>query len=469
MDLDAKTGCGSVGREGLQRRHRNHGAIRLLLFAFVLLLGTVLLLTGLNYIAWPRRSVFRIVILCVGAFNLAWWVRADARLAAGGGRPAVVRWGRLALAAYAGLALLPLLGMIRGSLDWHALPLPAVMWTQLWYMLLMILVPIGAILGGAGWLLRPVRRAVSGESNDPPNPGRRAFLQRAAVTAPIAATGAATVGALWQLGRFEVCRYEVGVPGLPERLRGLTLTHLSDLHVGRLFGVEDLCRAVDVANRLDSDIVVVTGDVVDHSNEVLPETTAALLGLRHRYGLFLCLGNHDLIDDGAAYVEYVRDRGLTLLINERRELEIGGETVAIGGLQWTRRDVGTAQHPGHEECVAAVFHEARAAVFSIALAHHPHAFDPLARRGVGLTLAGHTHGGQLMLTPPGWPEWGAGRLLFRYVRGFYAGDGSAPARPLPVARRVAPAGPLLFVNRGLGNWFPVRVNAGAEMVQIRLI
>lgn len=289
------------------------------------------------------------------------------------------------------------------------------------------------------------------------------------MTAPIAATGAATVGALWQLGRFQVCRYEVRVPGLPERLRGLTLTHLSDLHVGRLFGVNDLCRAVDVANRLDSDIVVVTGDVVDHSNEVLPETTVALRGLRHRYGLFLCLGNHDLIDDGPAYVQYVRDHGLTLLINERRELEIGGETVAIGGLQWTRRDVGTTDRPGHEECAAAVFPEARTDVFSMALAHHPHAFDPLARRGVNLILAGHTHGGQLMLTPPGWPEWGAGRLLFRYVRGFYAADASGPARPLPTARRVSPPGPVLFVNRGLGNWFPVRVNARAEMVQIRLV
>ncbi len=92
-------------------------------------------------------------------------------------------------------------------------------------------------------------------------------------------------------------------------------------------------------------------------------------------------------------------------------------------------------------------------VFTIALTHHPHAFDPLAAMGVDLTLAGHTHGGQLMLTPPGFPyPIGAGNLLFHYIYGKYRQGRSA-----------------MYVTSGAGNWFPLRINAPAEIVQIRLI
>jgi predicted MPP superfamily phosphohydrolase len=92
-------------------------------------------------------------------------------------------------------------------------------------------------------------------------------------------------------------------------------------------------------------------------------------------------------------------------------------------------------------------------VFTLALAHHPHAFDALADAGADLTLAGHTHGGQLMVTPPGsaYPI-GGGNLLFRYIYGEYRRGDSA-----------------MYVNSGVGNWFPIRINAPAEIVQIRLV
>ena len=101
----------------------------------------------------------------------------------------------------------------------------------------------------------------------------------------------------------------------------------------------------------------------------------------------------------------------------------------------------------------AALHGSDPDAFTIALSHDPHAFDTLAGRGVDLTLAGHTHGGQLMLTPQGFPgQIGAGSLLFRYIYGFYQIGASQ-----------------LYVNAGVGNWFPVRLNAPEEIVQIRLV
>jgi predicted MPP superfamily phosphohydrolase len=85
--------------------------------------------------------------------------------------------------------------------------------------------------------------------------------------------------------------------------------------------------------------------------------------------------------------------------------------------------------------------------FPILLTHHPHAFDVAADAGIPLTLAGHTHGGQLMLSD----HIGAGSMMFKYWSGLYRRGNSA-----------------LVVSNGVGNWFPLRINAPAEIVHITL-
>jgi hypothetical protein len=85
--------------------------------------------------------------------------------------------------------------------------------------------------------------------------------------------------------------------------------------------------------------------------------------------------------------------------------------------------------------------------FPILLAHHPHAFDAAAAAKIPLTISGHTHGGQIMLNE----RLGAGPVRFRYVSGLYQkGDSS------------------LLVCNGIGNWFPLRINAPAELLHIQL-
>ncbi|HEX4125599.1 MAG TPA: hypothetical protein VHY37_12790, partial [Tepidisphaeraceae bacterium] len=85
--------------------------------------------------------------------------------------------------------------------------------------------------------------------------------------------------------------------------------------------------------------------------------------------------------------------------------------------------------------------------FPILLVHHPHAFDPAAAHGFPLILSGHTHGGQIMLTR----NIGAGPLRFRYWSGVHRiGDSR------------------LTISNGVGNWFPLRINAPTEIVHITL-
>ena len=88
--------------------------------------------------------------------------------------------------------------------------------------------------------------------------------------------------------------------------------------------------------------------------------------------------------------------------------------------------------------------------FPILLAHHPHAFDAAAAAGVPLTVSGHTHGGQLMLSD----AVGFGPLMYRYWSGLY--------------RKPEHNGASLVVSNGVGNWFPLRTGAPAEIIHLTL-
>jgi predicted MPP superfamily phosphohydrolase len=185
----------------------------------------------------------------------------------------------------------------------------------------------------------------------------------------------------------------------------------------------------------------------------LPAVQEALTQLEAPYGRYVVIGNHDLIDDAEELVNFLGRHEAHFLCDQLEQIDIGGEKMQIAGLFWSGQELPTARDPG---MVGRAQHTLAASVpgrFTLALAHHPHAFEGLAGCGANVVLAGHTHGGQVMLTPPGAPlRLGAGNLLFRYIYGEYAlGD----------AR--------LYVNSGVGNWLPLRINAPAELVKIRLV
>ncbi len=139
-----------------------------------------------------------------------------------------------------------------------------------------------------------------------------------------------------------------------------------------------------------------------------------------------------------------RTRGVPLLLNQVETIYPRGIPLQLLGIIWT--EAGVSQH----ECALKDILQLRdPAIFSILLAHHPHVWNPAADQGVRLVLAGHTHGGQIMHTK----HIGAGPLRFRYWTGLYQDWES---------------GSKLIVNNGVGDWFPLRINAPAEIVHLTL-
>jgi len=423
----------------------------------------VLLVAHLSGTArWSRPTVVLITGTLVFLPTFYWWAWVDQRLARARRlrqRPGLRTFLRTAAGGYAVLVFVPVLVMAFSDRRDNALPAPLMMWALVWHLTLgaasvgILAAPATELLGRLTGLRAARRNGATGPADEGPVSTRRAFLRQAGALAPLAIAAGGTGIGLVESGRFVVRRHAIRVCGLPDRLRGLTITHLTDLHIGRLFRPEHLPAMVEAANRLGSDIVAVTGDIINHSRHYLPDACDALGALEHRYGRFVVAGNHDLMDAPREVLAWLAHREPGFLWGRHARVEIGGETLQIAGLRWSRFDEPTFEEPGHRACAAEALAGADPRSCTIALAHHPHAFDALAARGAALVLAGHTHGGQIMLTPQGASRpVGAGTPLFRYLWGEYAlGD----------AR--------LFVSAGVGNWFPVRINAPAEIVQLRLI
>lgn len=278
---------------------------------------------------------------------------------------------------------------------------------------------------------------------------RRQFLTIAAVSGPPALTFATGIIGSRQTQTFRVRRIDVTYPNLPPELDGVTIAHLSDVHAGKFTDEKLMAKMAATTNDLQTDLIMMTGDLIDFALNDLPNATDAMRKLDCPGGVFLREGNHDLFQDRDAFEAGVRQAGLDLLINQSRQLQLRGRDIHVAGLRWgTPGNVHNhAKDGGASINIDFITKSQNPEAFSILLAHHPHVFDAATRTGIDLTLSGHTHGGQLNLTQ----HLGMGTLMYKYWSGLYQQKNSR-----------------LVVSNGVGNWLPLRINAPAEIVHLTL-
>ncbi|MEP6669767.1 MAG: metallophosphoesterase [Chthoniobacter sp.] len=326
---------------------------------------------------------------------------------------------------------------------WHCLVLlPTAFVWFLWKTAVEIL-RVGRILA---------KKPIPSEANPSPAGAmtRRDFVSAALCATPAIAALGITAVSVEQWSRFRIRRLEVPVPGLPTVLDGLTIAQVTDLHVGVFTRGAILDAIVTASNDLRPDLVLLTGDLINYALSDLPVALDVVRRLQATHGVFLCEGNHDLFEDADSFRQLTRSAGLRLLVNESALLSVRGVALQILGLRWgAGHGDPRAMSSRGDLAIAGSMHELlvqrRPDAFPILLAHHPHAFD--YAENIPLTLAGHTHGGQLMLTK----QIGFGPAMFRYWSGLY----QKPDRAL-------------VVSNGVGNWFPLRSNAPAEIVHLTL-
>jgi uncharacterized protein len=186
-------------------------------------------------------------------------------------------------------------------------------------------------------------------------------------------------------------RVEIVLARLPKKLDGLKIIHLSDIHHSPFTNLAHIERAVKVANRLKPDMFILTGDYVSHEKKYIAPVAKVLGELRSEFGTYACLGNHDHWTDPDLVARRLTDTGITVLVNEGFRFE------ARGGSFWM---CGVDDHMVGKTDLASALKGSFPDEMKLLLAHNPIIFRTAARRGVDLTLSGHTHGGQVKMRDP---------------------------------------------------------------------
>jgi predicted MPP superfamily phosphohydrolase len=275
---------------------------------------------------------------------------------------------------------------------------------------------------------------------------RREFLTGLAASAPIFATGGLTVCGMDQIGKFRIRDFDLSFPTWPAGLDGFTMAVVADVHTGPFTTQGMLEEIVEKTNTIHNggpaDLVILGGDLINTSLRDLPQALDMATALRSRLGTYACMGNHDVMDDARKFVAGVERAGIPVLIEDIVELgPMIGPRFQLFGVDWIYGDQRLYN------LLSGVASRRNPDLFPICLAHHPHAWDEGVRQGLPLVISGHTHGGQIMLTD----RIGGGPLRFRYWSGLYQRDGST-----------------LVVSNGVGNWFPLRINAPPEILKLTL-
>ena len=280
-------------------------------------------------------------------------------------------------------------------------------------------------------LLAPLAVGVAALARVPMNDAVAANLGVALLLAAVAFTH-----------RTRVVRRDVAIASLPAAFEGYRIVQLTDLHCGPFASGRRVAAWVAAANRLEGDLVAVTGDLIASGATFVPIVTKALGALTGRDGVYACMGNHDYFTEGEAVADGLKAAGLKVLRNEGLEITRDGARLFLAGVDdtWTGRDD-----------LAGALAARPADTTAVLLAHDPVLFPSAAARGVDLTISGHTHGGQLGV--PFFAErWNLARIMTRFTSGLYHSGAST-----------------LFVSHGLGTTgVPIRLLVPPEIAVLAL-
>jgi len=309
------------------------------------------------------------------------------------------------------------------------------------------------------------------------NPSRRYFFKTATALAGAGPFLSAVYGFAEERLAYQVRRVEIPMPNLPAGLEGLKIVQISDIHLSSYMPRTQVRRAVDMANDLGADLALATGDFITGAGDPIADCIDEVRRLRAPLGVWGCNGNHEIYARAEDTAQYLfAQAGMKLLRSQNAQIDFSGASFNLIGVDYQRERTPSGRRI---QMLQNVDKLVRRDMPNILLSHNPNAFNRAAELGVELTLAGHTHGGQIQveildhrLSPA--------RFITDYVAGLYQRPMFAPA---PNDRASAgsvyqtshgslfPNKPMasIYVNRGLGTvGAPVRLGVPPEITLLTL-
>jgi len=274
------------------------------------------------------------------------------------------------------------------------------------------------------------------------DPARRRVLQSAGACLSVAPL-AGTLFGIVRRNQFRVSEVPVPIRNLPKDLDGLRIVQITDIHLSPFLSEHELAAAIDMANETRANIALVTGDLITRPGDPLDACLRQLARLRAQAGVLGCLGNHEIYARAEKYVtEQGRRIGIEFLRHQAKQLRFGNALLNFAGVDYQRM---------HSQYLKGTERLIVPGAVNVMLSHNPDVFPVAAAQGYDLTIAGHTHGGQVDVEILH-QHVDVARYFTPFVQGLYRrGDAS------------------VYVSNGLGTiGVPVRLGAPPEVSVLRL-
>ncbi|MEA2338869.1 MAG: uncharacterized protein QOE82_2876 [Thermoanaerobaculia bacterium] len=244
------------------------------------------------------------------------------------------------------------------------------------------------------------------------------------------ATLSALIIGVWNaLVQLRIERVPIVADGVPPA--GLRIALISDLHTGLYSRTSRLETILATAAAQKPDVILLAGDNVDDDPIFTSKLLAATRILDPRQPLLAVLGNHEMYGQPFEVIDRLRGSRIRLLVNEG---------TLVNGVWIAGISDFAARTPRLAPDVDAAM-RGRGGAFPVLLAHQPKAFPEAIKRGLPVTLCGHSHGGQFAFRPL---HWSLAGVFLPYHMGLYRRGASQ-----------------LYVNTGTGYWlFPWRFGIG---------
>ncbi len=276
---------------------------------------------------------------------------------------------------------------------------------------------------------------------------RRDFLKRGVFIFPALSFFVGGRGFYEGFSSVKIPKIDFYFDNLPDELDGFKIAHLTDLHLGyfvRVKALEDMLKKISLHS---PDILLITGDFIDDYDQ-LKDGVRTLTKLAPPFGVYSTVGNHEYLRGVKEVKKEFIKNNIPYLISEGIEIPIKNSSIFIVGADDPKKLRGINKRIFYSETIKKGIETRKNGVFTILITHRPDGFLVAEQFGIDLTLAGHTHGGQIGLN---------GRSLFEpilnknYFWGKYEHNGKK-----------------LYTSSGAGHWFPFRINCPTEFPIITL-
>lgn len=269
---------------------------------------------------------------------------------------------------------------------------------------------------------------------------RRTFLKKGLDYTALACTTTVSAKAMYNAKHTYIEEVSITLKNLR---KPYSMVQLSDVHIGGLINQSFIKGIVNQVNELNSDVVVITGDLIDTKVSRVKHVIDELKNLNPKYGTYFIVGNHEYFHNIEEIIAYVKSIGIHVLENSNVYIGEKNQGFNLCGVYDLFGNRYNAYKPDVQKAIKGIQKNSA----TILLAHQPK-FIKYVPSKVDLVLSGHTHGGQLF------PFNYLVRLEQPYVKGLHQHNTSTQ----------------IYVNKGTGFWGPpMRLGASAEITKISLV